>query len=83
MPLDRPVLISPIFSSRVSRSIIQKCHLYVTLHVSDVLEENNEDVQNAKKRLAVSLIGAVNYQSLKQIVHRLRGFVLDMTTTPH
>lgn len=83
VPSDRPVLISRIFSSRVSLSIFQKCHLYVALHVSDVLEENNEDLQNAKKCMAISMIAAGNYQSLKQIVHRLLGFVLDAAPTLH
>lgn len=47
------------------------------------LKKNNEDLQNAKKHVAVPLIAAEGYQSLKQMAYRLCGFVLDMPTTRH
>lgn len=50
---------------------------------NDLEKKNNEDLQNAKRHMGVSLIAAASYQSLKQMVYLLRGFVLDMSTTPH
>lgn len=47
------------------------------------LKKNNEDLQNAKRHMGVSLIAAVSYQSLKQMAYQLHGFVLDMSTTLH
>lgn len=45
-------------------------------------KQNNEDLQNAKRHMGVSLIAAASHQSLKQMVYQLHGFVLDMSTTP-
>ena len=56
---------------------------YMVLYAPDVLEENNEDLQNAKRHMGVSLIAAVSYQSLKQMAYQLHGFVLDMTIALH
>lgn len=44
------------------------------------LKNNNEDLQNAKRHMGVSLIAAVSYQSLKQIAYQLHSYVLDMST---
>lgn len=55
--------------------------LHVVLCTPDVLEENNKDLQNAKRHMGVTLIAAVSYQSWKQMAYPLRGFVLDMSTT--
>lgn len=52
------------------------------LYTLDALEEkNNEDLQNAKRHMGVSLKAAVSHQSLKQMAYQLHGFVLDMSTT--
>lgn len=42
--------------------------------------KNNEDLQNAKRHMAVALIAAKSYQSLEQITYHLHGFVLDIST---
>lgn len=55
----------------------------MVLYTPGVLEENSEDLQNAKRHIAISLIAAESYQSLKQMAYQLHGFVLDMSTTPH
>lgn len=47
------------------------------------LKKNNEDLQNAKRHMGVSLIAVASYQSLKQMAYQLHGFVLDMMSTLH
>ncbi len=47
------------------------------------LKENDEDLQNAKRHMGVSMIAAGNYQSLEQMAYQLHGFVLDMSTKLH
>lgn len=43
------------------------------------LKKDNEDLQNAKRHMGVSLIAAQSYQSLKQMAYQLYGVVLDMS----
>lgn len=45
------------------------------------LKQNNEDLQDAKRHIGVSLIAAESYQSLKQMAYQSHGFVLSMPTT--
>lgn len=47
------------------------------------LKKNNEDLQDSKRHIGVSLMAVESYQSLKQMAYRLHGFVLDTPTPPH
>ena len=73
--------LSSLYFSCISPFILQKTHLIWCFVPLMPLKENNEDLQNAKRHMGVSLIAAVSYQSLKQIAHQLLGFVLDISTT--
>lgn len=76
------LLFLPLFLPHFSLSIIQKRHFIWCCIPPTSLKKNNEDLQNAKRHVGVSLIAAESYQSLKQMAYQLRGFVLDMPTTP-
>lgn len=58
----------------------RKAILYGCCAAMVSLKKNNEDLQNAKRHMGVSLIAGASYQSLKQIAYQLHSFVLDMST---